>query len=341
MPDISVPMPFVRGLLRGAEISGLNLEPLFDELGIKPSILAGSEGAISVDNFTHLGESLARLMRDEIWGLAEKPQAPGTFRLMRYACSQGRTLGESLAICAGFFNLFENSLKFSYIENRSGGTLRLARLANHLVLSNYLIEGTLSLIHRFHCWLAGEFVRIEQVQLDFPEPDYRDQYRFMFYGAPVLFNQKTNAIRLNKASVSLANIRSRDEISALDKRVGATLLHQTRSSRSLAVRLRHWMENSLREQQIPQLAEAAEHLGLEPQTLRRRLKKEGYSFQQVKDETRRDMAIEFLQGRALSVEQISQALGFSEASTFIRAFKTWTGSTPLRFLGSVTNVNHS
>ena len=96
--------------------------------------------------------------------------------------------------------------------------------------------------------------------------------------------------------------------------------------------MRIWMENLFREgNSNPLLDQAAEHMNLTEQTLRRYLHKEGYSFQQLKDDTRRDMAMFFIDRKEQSIEDIAFRLGFSEASTFIRAFKKWTGLTPLAY----------
>lgn len=72
----------------------------------------------------------------------------------------------------------------------------------------------------------------------------------------------------------------------------------------------------------------AESRHMTPSTLRRRLEDEGQSFQMLKDQLRRDMAIEYLCHTSESVANISIALGFAEASAFHRAFKKWTGACP-------------
>lgn len=92
------------------------------------------------------------------------------------------------------------------------------------------------------------------------------------------------------------------------------------------------MENLFREgHSNPQIEQAAQYVGLTEQTLRRHLKKDDYSFQRLKDDTRRDMAISYITQKEHSIENIAFRLGFSEASTFIRAFKKWTGLTPLAY----------
>ena len=81
----------------------------------------------------------------------------------------------------------------------------------------------------------------------------------------------------------------------------------------------------------PLLSEAAKHLGMSTQTVRRHLIAEGYTFQKIKDDARRDMSIHLIAVKEQSIESIAFQLGFSESSTFIRAFKKWTGLTPLEY----------
>ena len=78
----------------------------------------------------------------------------------------------------------------------------------------------------------------------------------------------------------------------------------------------------------PDLEAVARHLHVSPQTLRRHLREEGTSFQALKDELRRDIAIYHLGRADLSLQAIAEQLGFSEPSAFHRAFKKWTGLTP-------------
>ena len=87
---------------------------------------------------------------------------------------------------------------------------------------------------------------------------------------------------------------------------------------------------------FPRIAELAGQLHMTQQTLHRRLKAEGSSYQRVKDSIRRDDALMLLTKEKRSVFEVAEALGFSDTRSFSRAFKQWTGMTPReyrRFLG--------
>ena len=63
-------------------------------------------------------------------------------------------------------------------------------------------------------------------------------------------------------------------------------------------------------------------------TLQRQLAEEGTTFQAVKDDLRRDIAIQRLSGSVVPLSTLATELGFSDSATFQRAFKVWTGSPP-------------
>ena len=69
-------------------------------------------------------------------------------------------------------------------------------------------------------------------------------------------------------------------------------------------------------------------LGLSRQTLFRRLKAEGVTFEKVLDELRHKMALHYLNEKKISVNETAYLVGFSDPAAFSRAFKRWTGSSP-------------
>ena len=80
----------------------------------------------------------------------------------------------------------------------------------------------------------------------------------------------------------------------------------------------------------PGIERVAERLGMAERTLQGRLRKQDVSFQEVLDGLRRSLAAIYMQDRRLSLTEIGLLLGFSEQSSFTRAYRRWHGQSPAR-----------
>lgn len=81
------------------------------------------------------------------------------------------------------------------------------------------------------------------------------------------------------------------------------------------------------------IEDVARDLGLGRQTLYRRLKAEGVTFEALLDGLRKDRALRFIRDQGLSVKDAAYRLGFSDPAAFSRAFKRWTGINPSALRG--------
>jgi AraC-like DNA-binding protein len=79
------------------------------------------------------------------------------------------------------------------------------------------------------------------------------------------------------------------------------------------------------------IEQIAANFNVSARTLQRRLKLEGTSFQQVADEARKTLSIQYLSAGEYSIKQVSHMLGYNEISAFTRTFKRWTGVAPTGF----------
>ncbi len=104
---------------------------------------------------------------------------------------------------------------------------------------------------------------------------------------------------------------------------------QYRRDRLLVQRVRHLLRERLDEGATAETL--AERLHLSPRTLHRQLEEEGASVQQLKDEARRERAVDLLNRTNRSVKQIALAVGFRNEKSFARAFRQWTGASPSAF----------
>jgi len=88
---------------------------------------------------------------------------------------------------------------------------------------------------------------------------------------------------------------------------------------------------SLFHNNYPNAVQVADTLGFSERTLRRKLKKEGSSFQAIIDDTKYEKAQLYLKQGKESIDEIALKLGYKEAASFIRAFQRWSGMTPAKF----------
>jgi len=154
------------------------------------------------------------------------------------------------------------------------------------------------------------------------------------YQAPIRQGQPHVGMTFDASWLDLPVVQTAQSLREFFAGAPANLIVKYRDTSSLTDRIRRLLKRRLGGE-LPSLEEVGDALAVTPQTLRRRLREEGRGFQQIKDELRRDTAIEYLAQTRLPLIEIANRVGFSEASTFHRAFKNWTGVAPGEYRSSI------
>ncbi len=84
--------------------------------------------------------------------------------------------------------------------------------------------------------------------------------------------------------------------------------------------------------QFPTLPDIAKTLRTSERTLRRKLKDSGVSYREILDEHKKKRALEMLASKDMSISELTESLGYTESTSFLRAFKRWTGQTPKQYI---------
>lgn len=154
------------------------------------------------------------------------------------------------------------------------------------------------------------------------------------FGCPVIFNAGREALLVCEESVDVPNKLGDETIAAFfDRHLEEQLAART-SDGSLELRVRRAVAHVLSEG-VPMVSSIASELAMSARTLQRRLSGQGHSFQSVVDTARKDLAQRLLTDTDYSLAEIAFLTGFSEQSSFTRAFKRWTGQTPRAYRLSV------
>ena len=331
MQAITAPPQFVRSLLEGAKLRGYDAGEILIAEGLPAQIQDNPRFRISTKQFAALTTRIIQMLDDEACGQLERRTPPGLLYFQLRACLSSHSIEDALSLWTLGVNLIDPSRSASFYSGAETGTLAL-ELQKSDSKHNYIAESTLSTVHRILCWLAEDFVPLERVELKRPQSDFSEECHYLFYGVPVLFGQDRDALVFSRRSLDFPCNRTRESLDLFMQAPWEWIVTLSRRGTSPAIKVRLWLEQVLtRDHEVPTLNNAAAHMGLHPQSLKRRLKKEGITYQMLKEETRRDMAINLIGQKRYSVEVIGFMLGYSDASTFIRAFKTWTGLTPLAY----------
>ncbi|WP_095056536.1 AraC family transcriptional regulator [Pseudomonas sp. Irchel s3f7] len=329
MRERTIASHFARALLGGARRRGYDYSSLLQQLGISSELLDEPRARIAPEQFTQLIQALWLALDDEYLGFGQAPSKPGSFAMMCHAVIHCRNLEKALNRGLLFYSLFPGAPRLSLTHEDEWVRLSLDDGAlwdpDH-----FLTESLLVIWHRFGSWLIGQRIRLEQATFSYPRPEHGAEYDLLF-SCPLTFcaEKSTTAqssLLFHSRYLNMPLLQDERTLKHFLERSPANLLSRPDDGDSLSSRLRRLLSRD--NSRWPDLEAVAAQLHISPQTLRRHLREEGSSFQELKDQLRRDIAIYHLSRADLSLQQIAEQLGFSEPSAFHRAFKKWTGLTP-------------
>ena len=189
------------------------------------------------------------------------------------------------------------------------------------------VEDLLANIVNTARWVLGRPLPVTLLRCDYPAPRHVDDYSAIF-NCPVQFDAPVIQLFFDAAILDQPLPNASPHSAAMY----ASLCKEKSIARQQGdVASRLWQLILQDPASPPDMTEAAEALHCSTRTLRRRLQSEGWQFQQIVDRVREIHAIRALNNPKLSITQISQQLGYSDHSGFLRAFKKWTGVTPKQF----------
>ncbi|MPQ96096.1 AraC family transcriptional regulator [Thioclava sp. JE_KL1] len=170
-----------------------------------------------------------------------------------------------------------------------------------------------------------------EMEVTYPPPPHVADYPDLFR-VPVRFNAARNALRIDPVWVTEQTEFEPGNSYAFGvfTRHADTLLDELARSETIRARIEALILPSLHEGSLS-MDKIARDLGMSRQTLYRRLKEEDVTFARIHDDLRRRMALDYLARGKVSVNETAYLLGFSEASSFVRAFRRWTGQSPSAF----------
>lgn len=321
---------FLQASIGGAERQGYTAEALFQEADIAIGKLNQPGQLITEAELTRLIKVVWRNTRDEFMGFAPHTCRNGVFALMADYCLSSITLGAMLKRSARFYSAVCEDIDIELEEgagSEDGQVFFRLQLRDSQYDPDHLLQEFLLLMwQRFSCWLADQQIPFAKTVMSYPAPAHDEEYKALFPGGHQ-FDQHDCGFYMHIKYLQLPIVKSQPDLELFLKESPAFILHRPGQDESLQAKIRTLL-SAYDYTAMPGLEGIARELHQTPRTIARKLKDEGNSFRRIKESLRREFAIRLLSTEHLSIAEVSERTGFSEAASFCRAFKRWTGRSP-------------
>ena len=330
IPEATVAAGYARGLMDLAVSKGASRRELAERSGIDPRELQDQDNRIPFQKYIALMRVGKELCNDPAlalhFGEAFDCAEMSIVGLIGRTCE---TIADGFALVNRYGRLdveFDLEAADRFQLERHGDELWIVDKREN---PNDFPEVTESVFARAVCTARryfGETQFVKAVHVTHPEPGYRPEYDRIFR-MPVVFGSNQNAVVTDGGWLTHKLPHPSRYAFGILSAHAEDLLKTLESSKSMRGRVESALRPILHTRDAS-MDTVAGKLGVSRQTLFRRLKAEGTTFEKVLDELRYRMALHYLREEKVSVNETAYWVGFSEPAAFSRAFKRWTGSSP-------------
>ena len=315
-------------LLEAAGARGIAAGSLASAAGLHPEALSPLPQSLPTTDYVRLLDAGAELAGDPHFGLhVGECVKLGTYNVYGLILLSCRDFGQALQQTLRFEGL-AHDLGRSALSMEDG----IAEYRWHSALphaSRHLAESVFTGIQVVGSWLADRALPSAEISFMHAAPDDCSEHRRIF-GDNVTFGADAHRARFDasllawpvrNADVSLYPVLQQHAEQLLQEKLRA------QSDAGIVAQVRAAIVRNLAQDRV-RLPFIAQELNITQRTLQRKLKESGVTFQQVLDQTRRDLAENYLKQEKLGLAEIAFLLGYQEQSSFCHAFKEWTGVNP-------------
>ncbi|MCB1700878.1 MAG: AraC family transcriptional regulator ligand-binding domain-containing protein [Halioglobus sp.] len=268
-----------------------------------------------------------------------------SFELMCHCMIGARTLGGALRLAERFDRQLYplNGYRVSLLEDPAERHVKLSYTFDLSEAGAALIpedwdradskmtvarSSGLRMWHALCGWLIGQSVTALELRIDAPSlsQEYEDALVKVF-DAPVYFDAGENTFSFDRALLDRRVVHTSKSLAEFLKNSVYYLIAVDSGPASTSAAIKSLVSIDLSEG-TPSFSAIASMLYMSESSLRRCLQGEQTSYQAIKDEVRCEVAIDKLLNEDARVADLAELLGFTEASSFVRSFKNWTGHTP-------------
>ncbi|MGH2342978.1 AraC family transcriptional regulator ligand-binding domain-containing protein [Segnochrobactraceae bacterium EtOH-i3] len=323
-------MAFVNQISKTYERRGLSFEPALKAARIAPQHVGDPDARVTAEQFEALSCHAMRELDDEALGWFSRPLRWGSLGMLCRASVSAPDLGSALKRWCRCYGLLTDDIRLTVAVHGGDASVILTERRALGDAREFCLVSVLRSVHGFACWLVDSRIPFSDLFFPFPAPAHAASYRAMFPGT-ARFGAASAGFTFNADYLALPPVRDETATRAMLQTALRLMVLQYRRDRLLVDRVRTILRGHLSGRSaddLPDVAELARLLHISSRTLHRHLREEGASVQGIRDEVRRERALELLRRSPKTLKQIAHLVGFRNEKSFSRAFRLWTGMSP-------------
>jgi AraC-like DNA-binding protein len=322
---MSVFAPTLVILWRTIESYGIDPAPLFaaEDINVKLPIDPGVR--VPFVKIDRIRTKVAKLTGDEALGIrAASVYVPSQLGALGYAWQASLTLRKACSRLQRFSRVV-NDKAVVRVEDKGACMVVTLKLDVPSECETVRDDSALSMVTMMCRLVSGDYFRLQAVNFQHPEPRDIKPY-FEYFGCELNFDQAENQLLIPLSLADEVLAGANPELAMLNDQV---------VTRRLALLDRNDIVARVQSELLDQLPignvsddSVAASMHMSVRTMHRKLTDADSNFRSLLVETRRNLAEQYIMDNSLTLTEISLLLGFSEPSSFSRAFKSWTGTAP-------------
>lgn len=328
---MSISISLVRTLIEAVEQAGVNRDVFVEAGQLDRALLDDPNARLELPAYDRLQELALDLTGDPALGLhMGDSQSLSAFQIVGFLASHCRTIREGLDVFFRYHRIVSDC-PASYLVARGDDSVLIYNFPRTTPRCSRL-RGEFGMTRLVR--IAQMFLRVgatpREVWFEHAEPPYVAEYVRIFGEKTVRFDQPSTGIVMPTALLDAVQLHPNAQLFDVLKTQADSLLSDLDAGQSLAHRIHQLVVRHFTDVE-PDMQTIARRFGMSARSLRRRLHEEGHSFSDVLNAAMGELACNVLREKHTTIQEAAFRLGFSEVSSFHRAFKRWTGKTPGQF----------
>jgi len=316
---------------RAMEANGINVIDSLKACNISQKVLADQESRLAASCFEALITYCNQQKnRHDFSTIIAKHFHPGMFNVLGYTIISSNTLKDALERLAQYKRVVSNTCNLYTHETDAELIFQMEIFTypetNRMVIGLHSLLTFLGTVISFLRSLMDDDFNANKICISYPKPDFNIGFLSDFFQCDIEFSAPFSGITLDRVKANKPLLGANPIITQTHEKLLNEFLCRIHKDDII-----QQVRNNIYDVILlgtPSQSDIAKKLGMSLRNLQRKLNNQGSCFKDILDDTRKKLALDYIAQPHLSLGEVSYLVGFSNLSSFNRAFKRWTQHTP-------------